>query len=285
MIDSVSLGSSSGKSLSKVSFKTQATRFSIGDIDNSIDRTILNSVVRPTNELYSMEEVNLKSVQSSEAPVLKEGVMDFAEQSVDVLTTLPEPVEAEGITVIDVAPDSSNLTPDPQFTDSSPSSEVKTSIEDIVSGFGDSLNASVEKGQSTFTSSLDSVKSSINSVIKSATDIIENAKSRLSSTVDRIGESADDKLTDMSSDFRGAVSKAGVVGVDVLRSAIVAFEDSFAKGASFVVSSYSSVKEFLPSDIKGTLNLSEAKTAEILKPVGAVTRQVIILLLLRIDVH
>lgn len=300
MMDNVFVGSSSGKSHGKLSFRTQVTRFSTGDIDDSIDRSISNSLLKSSNELYSMEKVNLKFVQSSEIPVPEEGVMDFAEQPVDVITTLPEPVEAEGITATDVMPDSSTLASDPrfmdnfpatdvmpdsstltsdqQFMDGSPSSELKTSIEDIISGFSHSFNASVEKGQNTLSSSLDSVNSSIASVIKSATDAIENAKIRLSSTVDQIGESAGDRLTGFSSDFRGAVSKGGVIGVDVLRSAIVAVEDSFAKGASFVVYSYSSVKEFLPSDIKDTLSLSEAKTAETLKPIGAVTQQVILLL-------
>ncbi|KAK4794557.1 hypothetical protein SAY86_012551 [Trapa natans] len=297
VMDSVFLGSSSGKSFSKFSFKTQVTRFSTGDVVNCIDRSISNSFLGPSNELYGKEKMNLKFVQGSEISVQQEGVMNFAEQhTVDVITNIPESMESGGITSIDVTPGPSTLTSDPQFmdnipatdvtpdsstltfdlqfTESSSSSEMKTSIGDIVSSFSESLNASVENGQNTLSSSLDSVNTSISSIIKSATGALENAKSGLSSTVEQVGESAGVRLTDISRDFRGALSKSSLIGVDVLRRAVVAIEDSFGKGASFVVYSYSSAKEFLPSDIKDTLNVSEAKTAEILQPVGAVTQQV-----------
>ncbi|XP_031391537.1 uncharacterized protein LOC116203765 isoform X2 [Punica granatum] len=274
MMDSMFLGSSSGKILNKVTFRTQATGFSAVDINTSIDRSVLNSSVKPTNEPHGMEKVHLRFLQISEVPVTEEGSVDFTEQSVDSVTALPDLIEAEGTTTIDVTPDPSTLTSEPQFTDSSSSSELKTSVQDIISGINDSLSASVEKGQSTLNNLLDSVNSSIASVSKGANEAIENATGRLSSSVDQMGESASYKLTNISSDLKGAASKAGAIGVDVLRGTIVAFEDSLAKGASLVVSSHSSAKEFLPPEIKDTLDLSEAKTAEILKPVGVLTQQV-----------
>ncbi|KAK4803910.1 hypothetical protein SAY86_003727 [Trapa natans] len=160
------------------------------------------------------------------------------------------------VSLPDVAPDSSTLTFDPQITESSSSSKLNPNIGDIVSRFSDSLTASVENGHNTISSSLDSINSCISSITKSVTEALENVKCRLSSTVDQVGESAIERLADISSDFREAVSKSGLVGVNVLRRAIVAIEESFGKGDFFVVFSFSSAKvSFAIQELERNLGL------------------------------
>ena len=60
----------------------------------------------------------------------------------------------------------------------------------------------------------------------------------------------------------------------MVRVAIVAVEESIAKGASFVVYSYGPAKDFLPPEIRSALNLSEERVTEILRPIGATFQKV-----------
>ena len=66
-------------------------------------------------------------------------------------------------------------------------------------------------------------------------------------------------MTSFSSGLREATKKAIGTIVDVLRGAIIAVEESIAKGASFVVYSYGSAKDLLPPEITGALNLPEER--------------------------
>ncbi|KAJ6855750.1 hypothetical protein NC651_040396 [Populus alba x Populus x berolinensis] len=84
------------------------------------------------------------------------------------------------------------------------------------------------------------------------------------------------RLTSFSSSFREATQKATGTSVDVLRVAIVAVEESIAKGASFVDYSYRPAKDLLPLEIRDALNLSEERVTEILRPIGATFQQVYI---------
>jgi hypothetical protein len=74
--------------------------------------------------------------------------------------------------------------------------------------------------------------------------------------------------------LREATQKATGTSVDVLRVAIVAVEESIAKGASFVVYSYGPANDLLPPEIRGALNLSEERATKILRPIGATFQQV-----------
>ncbi|KAH8480138.1 hypothetical protein H0E87_030394 [Populus deltoides] len=100
--------------------------------------------------------------------------------------------------------------------------------------------------------------------------------SKVFSTFDQIGELASNRLTSFSSGLREATKKATGISVDVLRGAIIAVEESIAKGASFVVYSYGSAKDLLPPKITGALNLPEERATEILRSIGTTFQQVYI---------
>ena len=95
-------------------------------------------------------------------------------------------------------------------------------------------------------SSLDTISSSIISIKEGASEAVDGAMSKGFSTFDQIGELASNRLTSFSSGLREATKKATGISVDVLRGAIVAVEESIAKGASFVVYSYGPAKNLLP---------------------------------------
>ena len=81
-------------------------------------------------------------------------------------------------------------------------------------------------------------------------------------------------MTSFSSSLREATQKATGTAVDVLRVAIIAVEESIAKGASFVVYSYGHAKDLLSPKIRGALNLSEERVTKILRLIGATFQQV-----------
>ena len=123
-------------------------------------------------------------------------------------------------------------------------------------------------------SSLDTITSSIISIKEGASEAVDGAMSKVFSTFDQIGELASNRLTSFSSGLREATKKATGISVDVLRGAIIAVEESIAKGASFVVYSYGSAKDLLPPKITGALNLPEERATEILRPIGTTFQQV-----------
>nr|TKS05887.1 hypothetical protein D5086_0000128630 [Populus alba] len=90
------------------------------------------------------------------------------------------------------------------------------------------------------------------------------------------GELAGDRLTSFSSGLREAIQKATGTSVDVLKVAIIAVEESIAKGASFVLYSYGPAKDLLSPKIRGALNLSEERVTEILRLIGVTFQQVYI---------
>ena len=118
-------------------------------------------------------------------------------------------------------------------------------------------------------SSLDTITSSIKSIKEGASEEVDGVLSKVFSTFDQTGELVGNRLTSFSSGLREAIKKATGISVDVLRGAIVAVEESIAKGASFVVYSYGSAKNLLPPEITGALNLPEERVTEILRPIGS----------------
>ncbi|PQQ03358.1 uncharacterized protein Pyn_01430 [Prunus yedoensis var. nudiflora] len=235
-----------------------------------------SSSTRTIYKQHPLGMVELKYVESSSLLATDEGLMDFTNQSIENASILSGPVEPESISAADLTPENVTSASDPLDIDSDQLSSVKTSIEDFIDGLSKSFSASVDKGESSVKSSLDAITSSVSSVVKSANEAVDNAVGGMFSTIDQTGQLGGSKMVKFSSDFKEATSKGTVIAIDVLRRTVVVVEDSLSNGASFVVSSYQSAKDFLPPDVSDALNLSEKRAAEFLGPAKSAFQQVYI---------
>lgn len=272
--DKIFPASLDGKSLQRHACRAQATKFSYTDIDSGIGKSFSSSSIVTTSEPHEEESWRLRFVESSELPSVQEGVTEFTDQSAENASTFSESMDAGKVSIPDVAPDIPASVNEPLSLSTDLIDGGKSSAEDIISKVTDSINELVNKGESTLRSTLDSIYSSVGTAIKGANDVIDNASSKVFSNGNQIGEAAGDRYTNITSDLKGAATKAAITGVDVLRQTIVVVEDSLTKGASFIVYSYSSAKQSLPPEFRDGLNFSEEKTAEILTPVGVAFQQV-----------
>ncbi|KAM2513402.1 hypothetical protein ACFX1W_025914 [Malus domestica] len=232
-----------------------------------------------TRTMYEQDlpgRVELKFVDTSSLLAPDEGLVDFTNPSTENESILSAPIEPESISATDLTPGNPTSVSDSLDMDSDKLSSVKTSIEDFFDGVSKSFSASVDKGEYTVKTSLDTITSSITTVVKSATEAVDNTVGGLFSTVDQAGQYGGSKMTNFSSDLKEATSKGAVFAIDVLRRSIVVVEDSLSNGASFAVSSYQSAKDFLPPDISNALNLSEKRVAELLGPAKTAFQQVYI---------
>ncbi|KAK9287978.1 hypothetical protein L1049_016423 [Liquidambar formosana] len=225
-------------------------------------------------ETYPTGMRDLKYVESSSASTAEGKLIDFTDQMTENTNVVSEPAYPETVSTMDVVSD--NPLSDSLDMDDDSLSNLRTNTGEFFGGVNESIGASFNKAENAVKSSLDTITSSIKYAIKSATEAVDNAVSEVFSTADRTGELAGNRLASFSSDLKEATSKAGIVAVDVLRSTIVALEDSLSNGATFVVYSYGSAKELLPPEIRNVLNLSEERAIEILRPVGTALRQVYI---------
>ncbi|GMY32801.1 calcium sensing receptor, chloroplastic [Fagus crenata] len=237
---------------------------------------VWSSSVGTINERYPLGRAAVKYIENSSTAAVEEGFMDWTEQSPQNANIVLGTVEPETKSTTDMIPEYSTSVSDSLATDNDTLLNTKTSIDDYLAGVNKSFSASVNKGENAVKSSLDAINSSITSVIKSATAAVDNAVGGVFSTAEQSRNLAGNRLTSFSSDLKEATSKASVVAVDVLRRTIVALEDSLTNGASFVVYSYGSAKELLPPDIRGALDLSEARAIEISRPVRTAFQQVYI---------
>lgn len=151
---------------------------------------------------------------------------------------------------------------------------TKASAGEVFAGINETFNDSINKGENALRSSVDTATSFIDSVVKNATTSADNAFSKVFSAADQTGELANKKITSFSSEIDGVTSKAPGLVIDVLRRTVVAVESSLSSGASYVVYLYGSAKEFLPAEIRDTVNIYEDKAAQVLRPVGSATQQV-----------
>ncbi|KAF8402394.1 hypothetical protein HHK36_013349 [Tetracentron sinense] len=220
----------------------------------------------------------LNYVESSNISTQEEELMDLPDQFTENTNILSGNAAPETISTFDATSNvvSENLTSVSDSLDKANDSlpSLKTNIEDFLSGVNESISGSVDKGEHAVKSSLDEITSSLTYAINSATEAVDNAVKTVFSTVDQTGELAGNGLTSFSSDLKEATSKAGFIAIDVLRRAIVAVEDYVASGTTFVLYSYGSAKELLPTEVRNVLNLSEEKAIEILRPVGTAFKQV-----------
>ncbi|XP_050104650.1 uncharacterized protein LOC126584241 isoform X3 [Malus sylvestris] len=235
-----------------------------------------SSSTRTMYEQHLPGRVELKFVDTSSLLAPDEGLVDFTNPSTENESILSAPIEPESISATDLTPGNPTSVSDSLDMDSDKLSSVKTSIEDFFDGVSKSFSASLDKGEYTVKTSLDTITSSTTTVVKSATEAVDNTVGGLFSTVDQVGQYGGSKTTNFSSDFKEATSKGAVFAIDVLRRSIVVVEDSLSNGASFSVSSYQSAKDFLPPDISDALNLSEKRFVELLGPAKTAFQQVYI---------
>lgn len=223
-----------------------------------------------------MGKVELKYVRSVNLSASDNGLIDLTDQSNEKLNILSGSVEPEITSTIESIPETSTSIPDSLELDSASISSTKSSFEEFFSGVSESFSASVNKGENAVKNSLETITSSISSVIKTANEAVDNAVYGAFSNVERTGELAGDKVTNISSDLKEATSKVADIAIGALRHTIVVVEDSLSNGASFVLYSYKSAKELLAPEVRDALNLSEERASEILRPVKVAFQQVFI---------
>ncbi|KAF5733940.1 hypothetical protein HS088_TW16G00381 [Tripterygium wilfordii] len=294
--DRVVFGLSGESHLQKISYKTQAAKSLYSDfiegmegslsmdfIDNSSCRNqpdnIKCSLIDPwgstsevINELHPLRSGELIYAENPGISSTEEGLMDFADQSKAL--DLIGPMEPETLTTVAIPPQNAVSMSNSQDVGNDQLSTVKTKVDDFFAGANEYINSSLNKGENTVKNSRDSITSLLSSTTKSTSDAVDSALSRVFSTVDQTGEYAGSKLTSFSSGLKEASSKASVLALDSLRRTIIVGENLISKGVSLIVDSYGSVKELLPPEIRGVLNLSEEKAVTVLRPVGTTFQQV-----------
>nr|XP_012571832.1 calcium sensing receptor, chloroplastic isoform X1 [Cicer arietinum]XP_012571834.1 calcium sensing receptor, chloroplastic isoform X1 [Cicer arietinum] len=202
-----------------------------------------------------------------------EELVDFAGQSIEGSDALVAPAQPEALFFsTDVT--SGKFESTSSLVEGGNESSTKASVGDLFSGINESFNVSISKGETALRSSLDTATSFIDSVVKNATTSADNAFSKAFSAVDQTSELANKKITSFSSEVSGVTNKAPALASDVLRRTIVAVESSLSTGASYVVYLYGSAKEFLPAEIRDSVNVYEDKATQILRPVGSAAQQI-----------
>ncbi|KAJ7980631.1 Calcium sensing receptor, chloroplastic [Quillaja saponaria] len=278
------------------SFKTQATKSIYSSFVESTEQSVSTDYLGSYSSKYlkfnftnpwsssspTIIELNhvgigeRKHVEYSNTSAIEEGVMDFTERSNEKASILRGQVQPETISSNDITLESSTSVPPSLNLENESLVSTKESISDIFSGINDTLNASITKGENYLRSSLDTATSSIRSVIEGATKSADNAFREALTSIEGTGKLASDKLTNFSSEFNNVTSKATDAAINLLRHTIVAVESSLTSGVSFIIYSYGSVKELLPTEIRDAVNLYEDKATEILRPVGTASREVYI---------
>ncbi|KAF9670748.1 hypothetical protein SADUNF_Sadunf13G0101000 [Salix dunnii] len=299
--DRVLLGMSNGTHPQRVSIKTQAIKSIYSNFvernEQSISLAFINDHSCP-NELvdvkckfyndwtFSVGAIHelhpmggrgeLKPFESYNIAVVEEEFVDSIDRLTDNTDSFAGLMEPKTTSIINITPENLSLGPESVEMDSDSLSSAKTSLNDFLGGFKDSINTSVNKGENAMQSSLNTITTSITSIKKSASEAVDSALSKVFSSFNQTGEVTGDRLTSFSTGLREAVKKTTDTSTEVLRGAVVAVEESLVKGASFVVYSYGSAKELLPPEIRDALNLSEERATKILRPIGATFQQVYI---------
>ncbi|XP_065860798.1 calcium sensing receptor, chloroplastic [Euphorbia lathyris] len=266
--DRIVFGFQSGIHVRRISFKTQAARSLYSNFND------WSSSVRAINEMDPTRGYKLEHVESYSISNVEEGLMDIIDQSSENADSFTRFVEPDIMSIATTTPENPSSLSDSLSMNNGSLASAKTSFKDLLDAFKNSTDTFVNKGENTVKTSLDLITSSITSITKTTSEAVNNALTSVFSSVDQTRGLASKRLTGFSIDVNEATSKATTISVDLLRATIITLEDSLAKGASFVVFSYGSVKELLPPEIRSALNLSEEKAIQVLNPIGTVFQQV-----------
>ncbi|KAJ6433475.1 hypothetical protein OIU84_017212 [Salix udensis] len=292
---------SNGTHPQRMSFKTQAIKSFYSNFvesnEQSISLAFINDHSCPnelvdikckfyndwTSSIGAIDELHLMGGGGELKPFESYNIADVEEEFVDSTDRLTENtdsfvglVEPKTTSTINITPENLSLGPESLEMDNDSLSSAKTSLNDFLGGFKESINTSVNKGENAMQSSVNTITTSITSIKKSASEAVDSALSKVFSTFNQTGEVTGDRLTSFSTGLREAIKKTTDTSIEVLRGAVVVVEESLVKGASFVVYSYGSTKELLPPEIRDALNLSEERATKILRPIGATFQQVYI---------
>lgn len=155
--------------------------------------------------------------------------------------------------------------------------DVKESSENFLSSVTESLDMYVGRAEGALKSSYNSLLSSFSNTAKSVTDSVDSTISYLLSSVGNSNEQASNQFRGFSTELKNSIYRTEIVATDILRRAIISVEDSLSNAATFVLYFYGSAKSLLPPDFRNTLNLSEEKAIQVLRPIGASFQQVYII--------
>lgn len=233
----------------------------LGDIANELDSGVIGETTIPDgefqlpatgNEVLSFQE----SLDQTSSPPIDSSFSgpDSATSSLDSI--IPDNSETLSSSIQAINNNIDNL---------------KKSIEDLFSGFTQSLNTSVTEAQNFTANSYKSVNSSIKDALN---DVTNSLLSSVGSTKEQTGG----KLADLSGQFKDNLYKSSLLAVDILRGAIVSLENSFVNATSFVVCNYESAKILLPPEAKNVLDISEERITVILRPIGTAFQQVYVVI-------
>lgn len=224
------------------------------------------------SDSFSIGREHLKYVEDS-TEIVSRGVQitDVVANNTDILL---DPSNNESVSILDKVAESTANIPDGQSVDSDSLPASPSTVENFLSETNESIGASISQGTDAFNSSLKNFSSAITGIMKDGNEGIENLTSKVLSSVGQTSELTRNRLINLPNDLRDASSKAGVVGIDLLRKTIIVAEDSLVKGVKFVYYLYESSKEILPPEIQNALVSFEDKAREISRPVGMVFLQV-----------
>ncbi|XP_049932771.1 uncharacterized protein LOC116250299 isoform X2 [Nymphaea colorata] len=166
-----------------------------------------------------------------------------------------------------VVPESSSLTQAPTEAISDAVKSFQENVQLFYSGINDAIDTSITKLNHTLNDAYNEITSSFMNNIQSATD-------SLVSSVDKTGEQASSKVTDVSGGLIEATFKAGGLTVFFLRKGIVAVEDALENVGDLLGDSYGSIKNALPSEAQAAVTLSEENAKQILRPLLAAFQKV-----------
>ncbi|KAL9240697.1 hypothetical protein vseg_014885 [Gypsophila vaccaria] len=148
--------------------------------------------------------------------------------------------------------------------------ETTDGFESFTSQANGSIGESINKVENVLNSSVDKVTSAITDIIQNGNDTIEKLTNKVVSTADQTRELTRNGLSRLPGELKEATSTTGGVALGLLRKTIVVVQDSLVKGSKSVYYAYEASKEFLPPELRNTLNSFEEKTSELSKPVAMV---------------
>ncbi|CAA7021575.1 unnamed protein product [Microthlaspi erraticum] len=267
-VDNFFFGISNGTPLQKSCLSQATGSFFTGTIENT-EQQVSTFTSLCENEL---DRINYMVYDMREALVAGDlrGGLTYVDSEDFAAETLTENTSSL------LSPDTSVSLPDTLDLKPGPLPDAKASFDDLSSSVKESLSSSLNQGENAVKNTLDSFSSSVTSITKNASQAVDNAFNTAFSTLDQTGDIAGDKLSSVSTGLKDASNRAASVAIELLRQSVGIAESSLANGVSFVVYSYGSAKELLPPDVKTVLTSSEDVALKVLRPLGAVLKQVYI---------
>ncbi|KAL9169750.1 hypothetical protein ABFS82_04G098700 [Erythranthe guttata] len=212
---------------------------------------------RPVKCLYSSSNFGASDVIFVEGGPTKTGVDDLISNGLPADTPLA--IDPLDIDLNSISGEEKNLF--------DISDEINSSIVDTING-----------GEDVLKKSFDTITSSLKAALSKNAAEVDKIVNEITSLVDKSRESAGSKLTGFSGELKEGSGKVGFVALDVLRRAIVLFENFLIMGTKNIGNAYESVKVILPREFQDSLASSEGHFGDVLRPVGTAFQQVYIVL-------